>query len=209
MRLIAVDLKIEWREKHQLFALVLYITSSVFLSYLLLSNAQSPRVVISIFWIILCFGAITTTARSLIREASQRFIFYYQTLDAHTLIISKIAVNTLILCIISVFTACLFALLFSLDYPFVFFVGTALLGSLAFASTLTLLAGISATAQGNSAIMAVLSFPLLLPQLLVLIRISEALALSTNASRYVLTSLLLDGVTIALSLILFHFLWKE
>ncbi|GCD79279.1 heme exporter protein CcmB [Schleiferia thermophila] len=209
IRLIAVDLRIEWREKHQLFSLILYITSSVFVAYMLLRNSQSPRVIISVFWIILCFGAITTTSRSLIREASQRFIFYYQTLDSRTLIISKIVVNTLMLSIISIFTAALFSLLFPIDYPIGYLISTSLLGSMAFASTLTLIAGISATVQGNTAIMAILSFPLLLPQLLVLIRISEALALSLSPSRYIISTLLLDVVTVALSLILFHFLWKE
>lgn len=208
-KLIHTDLRIEWREKHQFFSLLLYITSSAFIAYLILKSDVAPRVSISVFWIVMGFGAVTITSRSLIRETSERFIFYYQTISPTQLIVSKIIFNCILLTVISSFTAWLFNLLFQTGFPFSYLIAISALGALAFGTTLTLIAGISSSVQGNAAIMAVLSFPLLLPQLLVLIRISEALLLNQDSTRFILASLLINVITIALSIILFQFLWKE
>lgn len=208
-KIILTDLKIEWREKHQLFSLLLYIASSAFVAYMTLRADVSPRVAVSVFWIVLGFGAVTSTSRSLIREASSRFIFYYQTVPPTLLIIAKIIINTVILSVISIFTAWLFDLLFQTNFSIGYLLTISLLGALAFATTLTLIAGISAAVQSNAAIMAVMSFPLLIPQLLILIRISETLVLRLDSAKFILASLLFDVVTVALSIILFQFLWKE
>ncbi|GCD76904.1 cytochrome C biogenesis protein CcmB [Thermaurantimonas aggregans] len=209
IKILYTDFKIEWREKHQLFSLFLYIASSAFIAYMILKADVAPRISISVFWIILGFGAVTSTSRSLIRETSTRFLFYYQTVPPSLLIVSKITFNALLLGVVSVFTAWLFDLLFHTQFSLSYLLGISLLGALAFASTLTLIAGISAAVQGNAAIMAVLSFPLLIPQLLVLIRISEAMLIGVESTRYVVASLLLDLITVALSIVLFPFLWKE
>lgn len=208
-KLLHTDLKIEWREKHQLFSLLLYITSSAFVSYMVLKSDVTPRVLISVFWIVLGFGAVTVTSRSLIRETSARFIFYYQTIHPTQLIVAKILFNTILLWVISTFTAWLFDLLFQTRFSFTYLMIISTLGALAFATTLTLVAGISASIQGNAAIMAVLSFPLLIPQLLVLIRISEALLVNMESQKFILASILLNIITVALSIVLFQFLWKE
>lgn len=208
-KLLYTDFKIEWREKHQLFSLFLYIASSSFTAYMILKSDIAPRIAISVFWIVLGFGAVTSTTRSLLRETSTRFLFYYQTVPPSLLIVAKIAYNALLLSIVSIFTAWLFDLLFFTQFSVTYLLGISFLGALAFASTLTLIAGISAAVQGNAAIMAVLSFPLLIPQLLVLIRISEAMLIGSESIHFVAASLLLDIVTVALSIILFPFLWKE
>ncbi|MFN3952475.1 MAG: hypothetical protein ACK4KT_08750 [Thermaurantimonas sp.] len=209
LKLLRTDFKIEWREKHQFFSLLLYITSSAFIAYMMLKSDVAPRVSISVFWIVLGFGAVTITSRSLIRETSHRFVFYYQTTPPTLLIVSKILFNCILLTIISWFTTWLFDLLFQTGFPIRYLMTISTLGALAFGTTLTLIAGISASAQGNAAIMAVLSFPLLLPQLLILIRISEALLISAESGRFILASLLVDGITLVLSIVLFQFLWKE
>ncbi len=209
LKLLRTDFRIEWREKHQFFSLLLYITSSSFIAYMMLKSDVAPRISISVFWIVLGFGAVTITSRSLIRETSHRFVFYYQMTPPTLLIVSKILFNCILLTIISWFTAWLFDLLFQNGFSIRYLITISTLGALAFGTTLTLIAGISASAQGNAAIMAVLSFPLMLPQLLILIRVSEALLISAESGRYILTSLLVDGITLVLSIVLFQFLWKE
>ncbi len=67
------------------------------------------------------------------------------------------------------------------------FIGLVLLGGWSLSLVFTFLAAIAAKAQQNAAIMAVLGFPLIIPQLLLLMRLSNAafnpaLTVSTNAS---------------------------
>jgi heme exporter protein B len=77
----------------------------------------------------------------------------------------------------------------------------------------TLLAAIAAKAQQNAALMAIMGFPLIIPQLLLLIRLSKvAFGEIFREGALMQLSLLivgLDLMVIALSIILFPFLWKD
>ena len=75
----------------------------------------------------------------------------------------------------------------------------------------TFLAAIAAKAQQNAAIMAVLGFPIIIPQLLLLMRLSSAAfsPLLTIPMTTVLLLIALDILVVVLSAILFPFLWKD
>ncbi|HEU4608013.1 MAG TPA: cytochrome C biogenesis protein, partial [Chitinophagaceae bacterium] len=75
----------------------------------------------------------------------------------------------------------------------------------------TFLAAIAARAQQNAAIMAVLGFPLIIPQLLLLMKLSNATfnPLLTIPLSTVLLLAALDVMVIILVVILFPFLWKD
>lgn len=91
------------------------------------------------------------------------------------------------------------------------FIGLVLLGGWSLSLVFTFLAAIAAKAQQNAAIMAVLGFPIIIPQLLLLMRLSNAafaplliIPIST-----VLLLVALDGMVILLAVILFPYLWKD
>jgi heme exporter protein B len=76
----------------------------------------------------------------------------------------------------------------------------------------TFLAAIAARAQQSAALMAILGFPLVIPQLLLLSKISNiAFAEVIQGGLAGMISVLagLDVMLVALSLILFPFLWKD
>jgi len=91
-------------------------------------------------------------------------------------------------------------------------VANLLLGAVGFATTLTLVSGIAAKAGGNGAtLMAILSFPLMVPMLLLLIKVSKnALdGLDRGLSQQsILTLLALNMIVGATSYLLFPFLWR-
>jgi heme exporter protein B len=92
------------------------------------------------------------------------------------------------------------------------FIANLLLGSVGFATTLTLVSGIAAKAGGNGAtLMAVLGFPLMVPMLLLLIKVSKnALdGLDRSVSQQsLLTLLALNMLVGAVSYVLFPYLWR-
>lgn len=93
------------------------------------------------------------------------------------------------------------------------FVGIAFLGGLSLSLVFTLMSAIAAKAHQNAAIMAILGFPLIIPQLLLLIRLSKSAfgEVFRQGALLQITLLLigLDILVIVLSIVLFPFLWKE
>ena len=91
------------------------------------------------------------------------------------------------------------------------FIGLVLLGGWGLSLVFTFLAAIAAKAQQNAAIMAVLGFPIIIPQLLLLIRLSKAAfnPVLTIPAASVLLLVALDIMIILLAVILFPFLWKD
>ncbi len=91
------------------------------------------------------------------------------------------------------------------------FIGLVLLGGWSLSLVFTFLAAIVAKAQQNAAIMAVLGFPIIIPQLLLLMRLSNAAfaPLLTIPASTVLLLVALDGMVILLAAILFPYIWKD
>ena len=75
----------------------------------------------------------------------------------------------------------------------------------------TLLAAIAAKAQQNAAIMAILGFPIIIPQLLLLMQASGTVfsATTTLPAANILILFVSDVLVILLAIILFPFLWKD
>src|SRR5690606_10272872 len=95
--------------------------------------------------------------------------------------------------------------------PALYFV-VVVLGSVGFAAVFTMVAGISAKAGNNSTLMAILSFPIVIPLLLVLIKVSknamDGLDRSVSLDELVVL-LAINVITVAISLLLFPYLWRD
>jgi len=91
------------------------------------------------------------------------------------------------------------------------FIGLVLLGGWSLSLVFTFLAAIAARAQQNAAIMAVLGFPLIIPQLILLMQLSNAAfnPMLKIHSTDILLLIALDLMVILLAVILFPFLWKD
>ena len=89
---------------------------------------------------------------------------------------------------------------------------TLVLGAVGFAASLTLVSGIASKAENPATLMAVLSFPIILPLLLMLLKISknamDGLDRSVSSSE-IWTVLAIDAIVLTLSWLLFPFLWKS
>ena len=101
-----------------------------------------------------------------------------------------------------------------MDYPVdrsAIFIGLVFLGGWSLSLVFTFLAAIAAKAQQNAAIMAILGFPIIIPQLLVLMNVSQTVF--DPGSVIPLANILLlitsDILVIMLAMILFPFLWKD
>jgi heme exporter protein B len=86
------------------------------------------------------------------------------------------------------------------------------LGCMGFATVLTMVAAIAAKAGHNSTLMAILSFPILIPLLITVIKLSKNAidGLDWSVSyQYILILTAINAMVVALSFILFPYLWRD
>jgi len=166
----------------------------------------------SLFWIIQLFISINAVAKSFLQESKGRMLYFYSIASPMNFILAKLLFNSLLMLIMSLLSLFLFTLF--LGNPIEKagpFIGLVLLGGWGLSLVFTFLAAIAAKAQQNAAIMAVLGFPIIIPQLLLLMSLSKA-AFNPAIIMPVTSILLLvalDIMIIILAVILFPFLWKD
>mgnify|MGYP001040258976 CR=1 FL=1 len=213
--LVKKEILLEWRERYALNGLLLYIVSTVMITYLSfnLKNAVlSPPTWNTLFWIILLFTAINAVAKSFMQERQGRLLYYYTLMSPQSIILSKIIYNSLLMLVIALIGFATYALVLGnpVQDPMLF-VFNMLLGGIGFSSTLTMVSSIAAKANNNATLMAILSFPVILPMLLMLIKTSknamDGLARSASYDE-LLTLLAINMIVITVSFILFPYLWR-
>lgn len=214
--LIQKEFLLEWRQKYALNGILLYLSSTIFVCYLSFAvrgNTLNPSTWNALFWIILLFTSVNAIAKSFINERSSRNLYYYTIVSPQGIILSKILYNCLLMVLLS-FTGFLFYA-FVLGNPvqnISLFLLNIFLGAIGFSCTLTLISGIASKANNSSTLMAILSFPIILPMLLLLIKISKNAIDGINSSVSNDDILILCAVNImlgALSYILFPYLWRS
>ncbi|OGX91395.1 ABC transporter permease [Hymenobacter coccineus] len=214
--LLAKDFRLEWRQRAALGGLLLYVGSTVFVCFLSFSlrGGQPPAPAWNaLFWVILLFAAINAVAKGFMQESPGQRLYYYTLVGPQAIILAKMLYNALLL--LGVGLLALFLYTIFLGNPIqdlALFVANLVLGALGFATTLTLVSGIAAKAGGNGAtLMAVLGFPVMIPMLLLLIKVSKnALdGLDRGVSQQaIITLLALNVIVAAVSYLLFPFLWR-
>ncbi len=206
-------MRLEWRKRQSFLAILLYVLTTTYLSYLVFNGTVSPETWNALFWIILIFAAVQAAFRSFQNEADRRFLLYYQMVKPQVLILGKILYNFVYLFVIGLATMAIFSFLLGnvLADPLAFLV-LLLIASGGFSAILTFVSGISAKAGDNPALPAILSIPLLYPQVLTLSRTSlraiTGFSWEYNAP-FLLVLILLSVITLLLSYLLFAYLWRD
>lgn len=210
--LVAKELKLEMRNKYALGGILLYVISTVFVSYLSFKRIIDPATWNALFWIILLFASINAVAKSFINETRGRLLYLYTLASPQAVILSKIIYNSLLLIILSglcLFVYTLFVGNIIQDLPL--FLITLLLGSFGFSSLLTMVSAIASKTNNNFTLMAILSFPIMMPLLMVLIKLSKNAidGLELWDLNSILVLMFLNVIIITLSYILFRYLWRD
>lgn len=211
--LLKKDFLLELRQQHTFFGILLYVASTIFVLYLAMGQPESA-VYNGIFWMIQLFVCINAVAKSFLQESKGRMLYFFSITSPVNFIIAKLIYNTAIMLLMVLLSLLLFRILLGSPLDnYLKFVGIACLGGVSLSFVFTLMAAIAAKAQQNAAIMAILGFPLIIPQLLLLIRLSRsAFGEVFRQGALLQISLLLIGLdilVIVLAIVLFPFLWKD
>ena len=210
--LIKKDILLETRQQYTCYGVLLYVASTVFIVYLSTGKPEEETWN-SLFWIVQLFVSVNAVAKSFLQDSKGRMLYYYTISGAGNYIIAKIIFNVLLMLVMSFLTFLVFILL--LGNPVIYFYEFLLisfLGGAGLSLVFTFLAAIAAKAQQQSALMAIMGFPIVVPQLLLLGKISSKSfsdALQTGWWQMILLLVCLDVLIVLLSIILFPFLWKD
>jgi heme exporter protein B len=205
------DLLLEVRQQYSFYGILLYIGSTIFVLFNAV-NEPEAKVWNGLFWVIQLFICINAVAKSFLQESKGRMLYFYSISSPVHFVISKLLFNSLLMLLMSMLSLLLFTLFLGNPLEKTLpFIGLALLGGWSLSLVFSFLAAIAARAQQNAAIMAVLGFPLIIPQLILLMQLSKAafVPLMVIPLTTILLLVALDILVIVLAIILFPFLWKD
>ncbi|CAN5447148.1 heme exporter protein CcmB [soil metagenome] len=212
-KLILHEIRIEWKSRQAFTSIIVYSLASIYITYLCFRQGIDPITWNALFWIILLFAATNAVAKSFLQESRGLQFYYYTLLNPRAVILSKTIYNVLLLVILGMINFACYAILFEIPIGdlYQFLIGL-VLGSMGLSATLTLVSGIVSRANNNASLVAILGFPLLFPLLLTTIRFSknaiDGLDWSINQPYFIILSAL-NVLIIALSYLLFPYLWRE
>lgn len=207
---------LEWRQKYAINGILLYLVSTVFVCYLsfrLRGNTIDPITWNALFWIIILFTAVSSVAKSFMQEREGRQLYYYSIANPQAIIVSKTIYNALLMVVLSLSGFLVYSLV--MDNPvvdFALFILNIILASVGFSSVLTLVSGIASKAGNNATLMAILSFPVIIPMLLIVMKISKNAIDGLDFSHSVdeiLTLVAINMIVGTVSYLLFPYLWRS
>ncbi len=211
--LIYKEIKLELRNKYALGGIFLYVIATVYTSYLSFKNIIHPATWNALFWIILLFASINAISKSFIQDSQGRQLYHYTLFKPQQVILSKIIYNAVLMVFISLLCFIFYAAFINyLVQNLYMFLLVLLAGSIGFSSILTMVSAIASKTQGNFSMMAILSFPMLIPFLITLIKVSKLAVDGIDNSvcyPYLWVLILINIIVIGLSYILFPYLWQD
>lgn len=218
--LLKKEILLEWRSKYAFNGVLLYVVSTVFICYISFNlsggfthSAGYPIVWNVLFWIIMLFASVNAIAKSFLQENKSRLLYYYTIAGPRAIILSKTIYNILLMSLLSILALLVYLVFFTntIGDPLIYFAAV-LLGSVSFSTIFTMISAIASKAGNNGTLMAILSFPVVIPVILLLIRLSKNAmdGLDPNVSYSTIGVLLaINLIVITTALLLFPFLWRD
>ncbi len=210
--LIKKDLTVDWRQQNPISGILLYLASTIFTSFMAFKGFISIEVWNALFWTIILFTAITAISKSFVQE-ERRSLYYFFLVKPNDLVISKLIYSFLYLMALSFLSLAIFSVLFGNPITnYLLFTFNLLLGCLGLSSAFTMISAIAFKASNRSIMMAVLGFPVIIPVLVLTISNSAKILDHTIWSQIqgnMLTLISVDVIIIALTFVLFPFIWRS
>lgn len=210
--LIRKELLTEWRQRYALNGVLLYVLSSVFIVFLGIKMMNAPTWN-ALYWLIMLFISINAITKSFVAEPKGRNLYYHGIATPQQIIVAKTLYNIFLGLIMAALAFAAFSIF--MENPvqdMLMYVLILLLGSAGFSATFTMLSGIASKSGSGSLLMPVLSFPVIVPLLLVLIKASKKAMDGLDPSLLyadLVVLFIINVMVLLMSYVLFPFLWKE
>lgn len=201
------------RQQYSFYGIILYVASTIYVLYLSMGETDTETWN-ALFWVTQLFVCINAVAKSFLQESRGRMLYFYSIVDPAEYMMAKLLYNIVLMAMMNAINLLLYMAFMNNPTSSTWsFIGISFLGGFGLSLIFTMLAAIASKAQQQASLMAILGFPLIIPQLLLLIRLSRYAFGEVFRDGVVLqVTLLLLALNLAvvvLSVILFPFLWKD
>ena len=211
--LFAKDLALELRQRYALGGILLYTVSITFVVYMMLGEGVKGVVWAALFWIMMLFSSVNAVAKSFLQEGEGRQLYYYTLASPTAVVVAKMLYNIVLLTVVGSLLYGVMSLVLGnpIGMKGLFF-GLMILSALSFSIAFTFISAIASKAQQSGTLMAILSFPVVVPILLLLMRLTKIaleLMVDSNYWKDIVMLLSVDVILIGLVFILFPYLWRD
>ncbi len=214
--IVAKDIKSELRLRYAVNALVMFIVTSVAtILFALRFDRPSPALYAGMFWVVVFFTGMSGLSRIFVSEEERGTTLTLRLVSAPSPVyFGKLLFN----CCLTLFLSASVTILYLLAFPgfviqsYDIFLSTVVLGSLGFASAVTILAAIIARAQTRGTLFPVLSFPILIPLLMTVMDATDRALQGDELAEAFGDLRVLIGyimVMVAGSYLLFDYVWSD
>jgi len=210
------DVRSEIRTRYAVNALLMFVITSITTILLALREDYiSPEILSGMFWVVIFFTAMSGLSRIFVSEEERGTTLTLQLVASPSVVyFGKLIFNSGLTLVLSSAVSILYLIFFPtfIIKSMAIFILTILLGSLGFAAAGTIIAAIIAKANTKGTLYPVLSFPILFPLLIEVMKSTEyALSgesfVSALGEFQILIAYLM--VVVAGSYLLFDYVWKE
>lgn len=216
LSVIKKELKTEFRTKYSSSALLLFILTSLSILMFSLNGIElSNELIAGLYWILIFFGSMTGLSKSyVIEEEKETSMLLKMQTSAIIVYVGKLVFNLLNSLLINYFTATILFLFIGSSTPqsICVLISAIFIFSLAITSSTTIISAIISKANSKGTIFSILSFPILLPIIIIGIDITTASISGTTFDAVIRDFIFLSaycGVLISLSIILIDKIWRD
>ncbi len=209
---LAKDVSVELRRGYALGGLLVFVLATVFVIYLSLQEIPADAW-LALYWVAFLFLSVYAILKSFSSESQRRVMYYYTLMSPEVLFIAKCLYNALVLALLGLVMYGAMHLLS--ESPILqpgLFMAAILMGALSNALAFTFISAIAIKSDNSATLMTILSFPVIVPVFLSLIKLSRSateLPGILDASDSFITLSAINLVLVALGLLLFPYLWKS
>jgi heme exporter protein B len=212
--LIHKEVLLEWRSKYTINGVLLYVVSTIFTCYLSFVSLSDKLAWNALFWVIMLFASINGVSKSFLQENKGQQLYSYILASPAAVLISKTIYNTLLMLVLTTIALGFYSVVFDTFTPpdMLMYYVAVILGSISFSTVFTMVSAIASKAGNGGMLMAILSFPIIIPVLILLIKLAKNAVDGLpweNSYDDIGMLLLVNVMTVATSLLLFPYLWRE
>ena len=210
LALIKLDFKIEYRNKFEIYGLLLLVITTSFILYRSIMDSD-VLFYNAVFWVLLLVMSINFALRSFTKTNSSESRYLYQLVDATSIIFSKLIFNWILIFTGGVLFLVSGLLFFSFeDYPLLAFMALTAIASFALSATYSLPSALVVSSSSRGTLLGILAFPISIPVVLVSSSLGNRLLIENELNfngLIMLISIALIMTTI--SLFLFRYNWQS
>jgi heme exporter protein B len=206
------DFLLEIRRGYALGGLLVFVLCIVYIIFISLGDIE-PGLWITLYWIAFLFVSVHTVLKGFVMEHSNRHLYYSSLLRPENIFIAKWLYNTLLLLLLGLLMYG--ALNLVAESPVAdagIFLLAIFAGAVGISLCFTFVSAIAVKSDQSATLMTILSFPLIIPTLLHLIRLSKAAlqdSMITNITPGLMTLGAIDLLLAGLGIVLFPYLWRS